>query len=411
MTTAAPPTSAPPAGGRVAARGDAAGDRLHAGAAHRRAAPDPRHGGRVRHARGDRPERPPGDEGLGPRAPPPAALRRARTARDGRAGGLRRSRARQGLVGPDRREPRPRRVVQHGLRGADRARHHADPRLRDGGPEAALPAGAGERRDGGRVLPERVGLGIRRPRREDARHAAGGRQLRAERREDVDHERRLRRRLHRVREGRRRAVHRLHRRAGLRGGHERRRGAQDGPARLVDHAGHPARRPGAGGERARRDRPRARRRLQRPELRPLQARGVDGGRRAERDRRGGAVRGGPAPVREADRRLRGDPPQARRDDAPDLCRRGDDVPHGGPPRRRDRRLGRGPDPRRRARGVRRRVVHPQGRGQRDAALRPRRERADPRRQRLRQGLPGGAPLPRQPGEPHLPRAPTRSTGC
>ena len=37
--------------------------------------------------------------------------------------------------------------------------------------------------------------------------AAGRRQLRAERREDVDHQRRLRRRLHRLRQGRRRAVH------------------------------------------------------------------------------------------------------------------------------------------------------------------------------------------------------------
>ncbi len=47
---------------------------------------------------------------------------------------------------------------------------------------------------------------------QDARHRAAGRQLDAQRREDVDHQRRLRRRHHRLRQGRRRALHGLHRR-------------------------------------------------------------------------------------------------------------------------------------------------------------------------------------------------------
>ncbi len=56
-----------------------------------------------------------------------------------------------------------------------------------------------------------------------------------------------------------------------------------------------------------------------------------------------------------------------------------------------------------ARGVRDRSVDPEGGEQRDARLRGRRERADSRRQRLRARLPGRAPLPRRARQPHLRR--------
>ena len=55
----------------------------------------------------------------------------------------------------------------------------------------------------------------------------------------------------------------------------------------------------------------------------------------------------------------------------------------------------------RVRGVRHRGVDLQGDGHRDARLRARRERADPRRQRLRGRLHGRALLPRRAREPHL----------
>ena len=67
--------------------------------------------------------------------------------------------------------------------------------------------------------------------------ARGRRLVAPHRREAVDHERRLRRPLHRLCEGRRRAVLRVHRRARFPGRLERQGRAQDGPARLVDDAG------------------------------------------------------------------------------------------------------------------------------------------------------------------------------
>ena len=132
-------------------------------------------------------------------------------------------------------------------------------------------------------------------------HEAGRRQLRALRREDVDHQRRLRRRLHRLRQGRRRALHRLHRRTQVAGRVERQGRAQARPARLVDDAGDPAGREGAGRRGARRDRQGPQGRVQRAELRPLQA-GRDVLRRRQAStRRGGEVRGPAQAVRRADR--------------------------------------------------------------------------------------------------------------
>ena len=147
------------------------------------------------------------------------------------------------------------------------------------------------RRDRRRLRPERVGLGIRRARREDHARRGSRRQLRAERREDVDHQRRLRRPLHRLRQGRRRAVHGASSSSARWRREERQGRAQDGPARLVDDAADPPGRAGAGREPARRDRQGPQGRVQRAELRALQARRDVRRRRARRHRRERRVRG------------------------------------------------------------------------------------------------------------------------
>ena len=61
-----------------------------------------------------------------------------------------------------------------------------------------------------------------------------GKQLDPERREDVAHQRRLRRRLHHLRQGGRRALHRLHHREGDAGRQPGRRGEEDRHQGLVD---------------------------------------------------------------------------------------------------------------------------------------------------------------------------------
>ena len=91
-----------------------------------------------------------------------------------------------------------------------------------------------------RVRAQRIGLRLRRTRRSDPRGEAARWIVHAERREDVDHQRRLRRRLHRLRQSRWRAFLRLHRRAQLPRCVERQGRAQDGAARLVDDAADPA---------------------------------------------------------------------------------------------------------------------------------------------------------------------------
>lgn len=65
----------------------------------------------------------------------------------------------------------------------------------------SLPARLDLRRGRWCLLLERIGLRVGRARREDARHEAGRRQLRAVWRKDVDHQRRLRRRLRRLCQG------------------------------------------------------------------------------------------------------------------------------------------------------------------------------------------------------------------
>ena len=134
-------------------------------------------------------------------------------------------------------------------------------------------------------------------------------------------------------------------------------------------------------------------------------------RRALRDRGSGAVRGGAAPVRAADRDVRRHPAQARRDGDSRVRGRGDALSD----RRADRRRAAGqrtPATRcwRRSRSSRSRRRSSRSR-QRDDRLRRRRERPDPRRQRVRPRLPGRAATTATRGSTGSSRAPTRSTAC
>ena len=105
------------------------------------------------------------------------------------------------------------------------------------------------------------------PRRAFARRQA----LHPERREDVDHQRRLRRPVHRLRQSRRREVHCVSGRERLPRLLHRRGRTQDGHPRLLHLPAHPQRLQSAGGKRARRNRQGPHHRLQHPERRPLQA--------------------------------------------------------------------------------------------------------------------------------------------
>ena len=241
-------------------------------------------------------------------------VRRARPARHQRAGELRRRRPRQGVDDDRQRADGAQRLVRGHLRRPGQPHRAADLHVRHRGTEAEVPARAGRRRGHRRLLPERVGFRLRCPGRQDQGDAPGRRQLRALGREDVDHQRRLRRPLRRLRQGRRRAVHGVPGRARLAGRDLGQGRAQDGPPRLLDHAGDPPGREGARRCRARRGRQGPQGGLQRPQLRPLQAR-RDGPRRGpDHGRRRGEVRGLTPPVRRADRHLRRHQAQARRDD-------------------------------------------------------------------------------------------------
>ena len=123
------------------------------------------------------------------------------------------------------------------------------------------------------------------------------------------------------------------------------RRAQDGPARLVDDAARPAGRTRAGGPPPRRDRPRSQDRVQRAQLRPLQAGGDVQRWRESRARRSRQLRRRPATVRAADCGVRRHPSQARRNGDSHLRRGKHAVPDHRPHRRRDRRVGRRHRPR------------------------------------------------------------------
>ena len=130
----------------------------------------------------------------------------------------------------------------------------------------------GQRRADRRLRAHRAAVGLRRAGGADhgAPHA-GRHALRPERAEDVDHQRRLRRPVHDLRQGRRREVHRLPRRT-RHGRGERPRRTEARPRRLVDDGADAGQRERAGRERPRHDRRRAQGRVQHPEPRPGQAR-------------------------------------------------------------------------------------------------------------------------------------------
>ena len=269
----------------------------------RRASADRADDGAVRRAGGGASARPARAARLDGRAPAdPTTLRRARPARHRRPRGVRRRRARQGHVARRQRADGAIGVVRRDVRRAGQPHRPAADALRHAGAETASTCRSccRARLVGAYCLSE-TGSGSDALGAKTKAVAAGRRQLRPERREDVDHQRRLRRPLHRLREGRRRALHRVHRRTRVRRRDERQGRAQDGPARLVDDGRDPAGREGAGGEPARRDRQGPQGRVQRAELRPLQARRHVQRRRAARDRRVGEVRGAAQAVRAADR--------------------------------------------------------------------------------------------------------------
>ena len=120
-------------------------------------------------------------------------------------------------------------------RRAQLDRHEGPPAVRHAGAEGALPAAARDRRDDRGVLPDRAGRRLRR--RVDPHHgeAQRGRQLDAQRREDLDHQRRHRRLLHRLRAHRRARGqdHRVPRRGGVAGRQPRPARGQDGHPRLL----------------------------------------------------------------------------------------------------------------------------------------------------------------------------------
>ena len=187
---------------RVAARSRSDADaRLHARAAHRRASADrPDRAGvrRQRSAAGARPAR---AEGLGARAraassaaatsacsastcPKPTAA--SASTRSRRSSSARRWRASASFGAT---------FGAHANLTVAAAACCSAPRRRSRNTCRRLLTGEIDRR----LRPQRDRIGLRRARRADARDAAGRRQLPAERREDVDHQRRLRRSVHRLR--------------------------------------------------------------------------------------------------------------------------------------------------------------------------------------------------------------------
>ena len=254
------------------ARADRLGHDLHARDALRRAANDEGDRGRLRHPRGPAPRQ--GDRGqeAGPDARAPAEGRRGRPARSRRPRGVRRPRRRQDQLQPDHGGGQPPRIVGGQLRRPRGHRHDADRAVRDARAAQEVPAQAGVGRDDRRLRAHRAGLRVGRARGEDQGGQVRRRQeLEAHRVEAVHHQRRLRRSVHGVREGGRRAVHRLPDRAQRAGADHRPRGAQARHPRQLDLPAvprglHDPDRRGAGD-----DRPGAQDRLQHPQHRALEA--------------------------------------------------------------------------------------------------------------------------------------------
>ena len=206
-------------------------------------------------------------------------VRQPRAARHEHPRGIRRRRSRQDRDADCLRRDRGTGLVRDHVRRAGQPHDSADLHVRHRSAEAEIPARPRFGRDGRRLLPQRIRIGIGCAWRQDARDETGRRQLPALGREDVDQQRRLRRCLHRVREGRWRALHRLHRRAQVAGRVERQGRAQARSPWLVDDADYPAGCEGAGRRRAWRGWQGPQGRLQRAELWPLQAGRDELGRR------------------------------------------------------------------------------------------------------------------------------------
>ena len=132
----------------------------------------------------------------------------------------------------------------HRARRPRRHRHAAHRLLRDRGAKGEVPAQARDRRARRGLRAHRTRFRLRCARRQDPRDPPRRRQaLHAQRLEAVHHQRRLRRCLHRLRQGRRREVHRLHRRARHPGLLRRGRGTQDRHPRLLHLRPRPSRTP------------------------------------------------------------------------------------------------------------------------------------------------------------------------
>ena len=167
---------------------------------------------------------------------PVEEARRARPARHDREGGIRRQRPR--LPGAHRGDGRGLARVGVGrpvVRRAFQSRRQPDAPQRQRGAEAKVPAQAGVGRARRRAGDERAERRLRRGEHEAARRCEG-RPLRAERLEDVDHQRRRCRHADRLRKDRRERRlgrhHGVHRREGLQGPVVRQQARQARHARL-----------------------------------------------------------------------------------------------------------------------------------------------------------------------------------
>ncbi len=217
-------------------------------------------------------------------------------------------------------------LVGH-LRRTGRHRHAPHRLLRDPRAAGPVPAPAPLRRMGRRLRPLRGVVGLRRAGGQDPGRPLARRQaLDPERHQAVDLQRRLRRRLHRLRQGRRRQVHRLHRGPRHARVHHGCRGAQDGDPGQLDAPAHLRGRDGPGRKPARRDRQGTPHRLQHPERRPAQAGRHLHGRGPARHRALRHLRPGAEGLREAHLRLRPDPGEARPDGGARLRGRGHELP-------------------------------------------------------------------------------------
>ena len=252
------------------------------------------------------------------------------------------------------------------------------------------------------------GLGVGRAGGQDQGGQIRRRQVvEADRVEAVHHQRRLRRPVHRVRQGRRRAVHGVPDRARRARADGRPRGAQARHPRQLDLPAvprglHDPDRRGAGD-----DRPGAQDRVQHPQHRALEAGRRVGGGREVLPGAGREVRARAQAVRQADRGVRSDPQEDRRHRDADVT--SPSRWRSGPPGLLDARS-KAIDPGRpagaeeadgRDRGARDRGVDHQGVRVGDAARDRRRDAADLRRRRLHRGLPDRARQPRRAHQPHL----------